>query len=158
MTYIALGNELTLGKFVIAYDFKWSDEGLDRTHIVSDVIPDTAYGYAVSKTRYIGHWVHLHYRVSDKINLAFIGMYEIEDWLNATNDALNTTGETHFRNAFGYIPVIEFYPFKDYNLRFFANYVARRYDYSDYATTRFGAKDYTTGRFCIGFVSPLGIF
>jgi hypothetical protein len=32
------------------------------------------------------------------------------------------------------------------------------YDYSNYAKERFGVKDYTTGRFCVGFVSPLGIF
>ena len=31
MNYIALGNQLKLGKFTIEYDFKWSMEDLDRT-------------------------------------------------------------------------------------------------------------------------------
>jgi hypothetical protein len=158
MNYIALGNELTLGKFVIAYDFKYSDEGLDRTHIISDIVPDNVYPYSVSNTLYIGHWVHIHYRVSDKINLALFGMWDIANWRNSNNDPLNTKGEEHIRDAYGYIPTFEYYPWKDYNMRFFVNWVGRSYVYSDYAKSRLGAFDYTTGRFCIGFVSPLGIF
>src|SRR6478735_7040266 len=38
MNYIALGNEFNFGKFRLIYDFKWSDEGLDRTSIVSETI------------------------------------------------------------------------------------------------------------------------
>jgi hypothetical protein len=62
------------------------------------------------------------------------------------------------RDAYGYIPTVEYYPFKDLNLRFYANWIGRVYKYSDYAKTRFGAKDYQTGRFSLGFVTPLGIF
>jgi len=62
------------------------------------------------------------------------------------------------REAWGFIPTIEYFPFKDLNLRFYANWVGRRYEYSDYSKSRFGAVDYNTGRFSIGFVSPLGIF
>ncbi len=40
MNYIALGNQLRLGKFTIEYDFKWSSEDLDRTGIVSSTVPD----------------------------------------------------------------------------------------------------------------------
>jgi hypothetical protein len=50
MNYIALGNQLTLKKFALAYDFQISDEGLDRTGIVSATIPDSLYPYAVKKT------------------------------------------------------------------------------------------------------------
>src|SRR5688572_13876593 len=64
MHYIALGTELTLGKFVIAYDYKWSDEDLDRTGIVSATVPDSLYPYALGNTLYTGHWVHAHYRVT----------------------------------------------------------------------------------------------
>lgn len=158
MNYIALGTELTLGKFVVAYDYQWSDEQLDRTHIVSDIVPDFLYPYALANTNYVGHWVHLHYRMSPKVNLALFGMLDIESWNNSNNDPENVTGETLIRNAYGIIPVIEYYPWQDLNLRFFANYVGRMYDYSDYATTRFGTPDYTTARINIGFISPLGIF
>ncbi len=158
MNYIALGTELTLNKFVIAYDFKYSKEELDRTHIISDVVPDAIYPYALANTLYIGHWVHLHYRLSPKVNLAFFGMMDIANWENSHNDPLNTSGEEHIRTALGYIPVFEYYPWSDLNLRFFANWVGRVYNYSDYAKSRMGAQDYSTGRFTVGFVTPLGIF
>jgi Phosphate-selective porin O and P len=156
MNYIALGTELTLGKFVVAYDYKWSDEQLDRTGIVSETVPDNLYPYALARTQYVGHWVHLHYRVSPKINLAFFGMLDLARWDDNDLDPQKNTD--NIRTAWGYIPVIEYYPWKNLNLRFYANWVGRVYDYSDYATSRFGAKDYNTGRFSLGFVTPLGIF
>lgn len=156
MNYIALGTELTLGKFVVAYDYKLSDEDLDRTSIVSETVPDSLYAYSLENTQYVGHWVHLHYRVSPKINLALFGMIDIANWKDNSLDPQKT--EDHIRTAYGYIPTIEYYPWKNLNLRFYANWVGRVYEYSDYAKTRFGASDYSTGRFCLGFVSPLGIF
>ncbi len=158
MMYVALGTELTLGKFVVAYDYKLSDEDLDRTSIISSTVPDNLYPYALQNCQYTGHWVHVHYRLSKKVNLSFMGMLDIADWNNADQDAQNLTGEKHIRDAWGYIPTFEFYPWDNYNLRFFVNYVAREYKYSDYAKSRFGAVDNTTGRFNIGFVCPVGIF
>jgi hypothetical protein len=155
MNYLALGTELTLGKLVVAYDYKWSNEDLDRTGIISGIVPDALYPYALQHTQYIGHWVHLHYRVSPKINLSLFGMYDVANWNDNTLDTQKTTD--HIRNAYGYVPTIEFYPWKDINVKFFANWVGRIYDYSDYAKQRFGAADYNTGRFSIGFSSPLGI-
>lgn len=156
MNYFAFGNELKLGKLTVEYDFKYSIEDLDRTGVVSQVIPDNLYPWAVNHTLYAGHWLHVHYRVSPKVNLALIGMAEIENWNDNTLDPFKTSN--HIRNAYGYIPTFEFYPYKNLNLRFFANWVGRAYKYSDYAISRFGASDYNTGRFSIGFVSPLGIF
>jgi hypothetical protein len=158
MHYIALGNQLKLGKFTVEYDYKWSDEDLDRTGLISDIVPDNLYPYALDNTMYVGHWLHLYYRMSPKINLAFVAMLDIADWKNSHNDPENITGEQHIRDAYGFIPTIEYYPFHDLNLRFYVNWVGRSYVYSDYAKTRFGVADYNTGRFAIGFVSPLGIF
>lgn len=155
MNYFALGNELTLGKFVIAYDYKLSNEQLDRTGVVSATVPDSLYAYALKNTEYVGHWVHLHYRINKKWNLSFFGMLDLARWKSDIDPGKNTN---NIRTAWGFIPTVEYYPFEDLNLRFFANYVGRIYDYSHYAEDRFGAKDYTTGRFCIGFVTPLGIF
>lgn len=85
-------------------------------------------------------------------------MLDIANWNNSFNDPNNVTGETHIRDAWGYIPAIEYFPWSDLNIKFFANYIGRNYKYSDYAKSSFGATDYTTGRFTIGFISPLGIF
>ncbi len=70
MNYIALGTEVTLGKFVLAYDYKWSNEQIDRTGIISETVPDDLYPYALAKTLYKSHWLHLHYRLNDKINFS----------------------------------------------------------------------------------------
>jgi hypothetical protein len=157
MNYIALGNQLKLGKFTVEYDFKWSKEDLDRTGIVSETVEGDLYPYALQNTVYIGHWLHLYYRVSPKINIALVGMMDIANWTDDL-DPQKPADEDNIRTAWGYIPTFEYYPFKDLNLRFYANWVGRIYNYSDYAKDRLDAVDYTTGRFAIGFVSPLGIF
>ena len=156
MNYLALGQELTLGKLVVAYDFKLSNEDLDRTGIVSATVPDSLYPWALEDTEYIGHWMHIHYRLNDKVNLSLIGMMDIANWQNNSLDPLKT--DNHIRTAWGYIPSVEYYPWKDLNLKFFANVVGRIYDYSDYASTRFGVSDYDTARISVGFIAPLGIF
>lgn len=158
MNYIALGNEFNFGKFRFIYDFKWSDEQLDRTTIVSETVPDNLYAYSLANTRYIGHWVNFRYIVSPKVHLTLVAMLDIAQWKNGTQDPLNTTGEENIRNAWGFIPAVEYYPWSDLNMKFFTNWVGRRYDYSKYSEDRFGAQDYTTGRFTVGFISPLGIF
>jgi hypothetical protein len=159
MSYMALGNEFNFSsKFRLIYDFKWSDEELDRTGIVSETIPNDLFAYAVTNTLYIGHWVNLRYVVTPKVHLTMVAMLDIANWKNSFNDPNNTTGEEHIRNAWGFIPAVEYYPWENLNMKFFANWVGRRYDYSDYAKSSLGAVDYTTGRFTIGFISPLGIF
>jgi hypothetical protein len=152
MHYIALGQQYAGKKFAIAYDFQLSDEGLDRTGIVSATIPDSLYDYAVKKTLYTSHWIKADYRVSKKINLSLVGYVDFAKW---RSDADPEKTSSDIRTAYGYIPTIEYYPFEKLNLRFFANWVGRIYNYSDYSKQRFGAKDYTTGRFQIGFVTPL---
>lgn len=157
MNYIALGNEFNFGKFRFIYDFKWSDEQLDRTGIVSQTVPDNIYPFALANTRYIGHWMNFRYRISPKVDLTLVAMLDIAQWKNGNQDPLNTTGEEHIRNAWGYIPAVEYYPWSDLNIKFFANWVGRVYKYSDYAKTRMNAVDYNTGRFTVGFISPLGV-
>jgi hypothetical protein len=164
MNYIALGNQLKIGKFTIEYDFKWSSEDLDRTGIVSNTVPDEFvidtttydYPYAMQDCLYTSHWMHIYYRPNPHINIAFIGMVDFAKWKGGSVDPDKNTDD--IRVAWGYIPTFEYYPFKDLNLRFYANYVGRIYNYSSYAETRLGAEDYNTGRFTIGFISPLAIF
>jgi hypothetical protein len=157
MNYIALGNEFNFNKFRFIYDFKWSDEQLDRTGIVSETVPDDIYAYALANTLYIGHWINVRYMITPKVHLTFVGMMDIADWKNSFNDPENTTGEEHIRTAWGYIPAVEYYPWSDLNIKFFANWVGRVYKYSDYAKDRFSVSDYNTGRFTVGFITPLGV-
>ncbi|HEX3167501.1 MAG TPA: porin [Chitinophagaceae bacterium] len=152
MDYIALGQQYVGKKLSIAYDFQYSDEGLDRTGIVSNTVPDALYPYAVEKTFYTSHWVKADYRISKKVNLSFVGYVDYAKWKDNIDPQKNSDD---IRTAYGYIPTIEYYPFEKLNLRFFANWVGRVYQYSDYSKKRFSVSDYNTGRFVIGFVTPL---
>lgn len=159
MNYIALGNEFNLGKFRFIYDFKWSDEALDRTGIVSETVPDNLYEFALANTQYTGHWANFQYKITPKVHLTAVVMLDIARWNNAVevDGANNPTNEKKIRDAWGFVPAVEYFPWDDLNIKFFANWIGRQYKYTDYAKTRFGASDYTTGRFTIGFISPLGI-
>lgn len=158
MNYIALGNEFIVSdKFSFIYDFKWSQEDLDRTTVVSETVPDGIYAYSLANTLYVGHWLHLRYKITPKVHFTFVGMLDVATWKNATEDVLNTEGETKIRDAWGYIPAVEYFPWSDLNLKFFANWVGRDYKYTDYAKDRFSATDNSTGRFTIGFITPLGV-
>ncbi len=95
-------------------------------------------------------------RLSRKVNVDFVVMYDIAKWTDTKLDPTKKTDD--IRTAWGYNPTIEYYPFNDLNLRFYANWVGRIYDYSDYATSRFKATDTQNGRFSIGIAAPLGIF
>jgi hypothetical protein len=158
MNYIALGNQLKMGKFTAEYDFKWSQEDLDRSGIISEQVNGSSdYAYAMENTVYIGHWLHLYYRVNPKINLALIGMADVANWKDEQGKSLPGYDE-HFRTAYGIIPTFEYFPFKDLNIKFYANFIGRSYVYSDFVKSTIDVHDYNTGRFAIGFVSPLGIF
>jgi hypothetical protein len=158
MNYIALGNEFNFGKFRFIYDFKFSDEELDRTSIVSETVRASGlFDYSVDNTVYIGHWINLRYQMTPKLALTFVGMLDVANWKSSYRDVSNTTGEEHIRDAWGFIPAVEYSPWSDLNIKFFANWIGRDYKYSDYAKTSLGAVDYTTGRFTVGFISPLGI-
>ncbi|MCT4621994.1 MAG: OprO/OprP family phosphate-selective porin [Schleiferiaceae bacterium] len=152
--YIALGNKFTSKKFDVSYDFKWSNEDLDRTGIISNTIPDNLYNYAVENCLYYSHWTRLEYRFTEGWQLCFDGFIDFADWLNDL-DPMKT--ENRIRTSYGFIPTIEYFPWEDLNFKFFFGYVGRVYDYSDYATSRFGAQDGNTGRIILGFMSPLQV-
>ena len=98
------------------------------------------------------HWLQINFRATEKWNLALVGMTSAAFWGNAPGKS----GYTKLRDAYGVIPSIEYYPFNDLNLRFFANYVGRFYEYSEYAkTNNMQITGNNTARFTIGFVSPL---
>lgn len=153
MFYLALGNMYNFKKGSITYDFKWSYEEVDRKGIISDLIPDNLYPYRAQNAEYREHWLQLQYRFAPKWNAALIGMVSQAFWKDNPD---NSPGKDDLlRTSWGVIPTIEFYPFKDLNLRFFATHVARMYRFSDYAKQRGGAENYNTGRFMLGFITPL---
>ncbi len=150
--YAAFGQQLNLKKLTIAYDFKISNEDLDRTGIISQEIPRDEYGYVLKNTLYSSHWMRIDYNFAPKWHICFDGFIDNANWMG-DEDPEKTTN--HIRTAFGYVPTIEYHPWDDVNLKFFAGYVGRIYNYSDYAKMRVDAKDYNTGRVMVGLISPL---
>ncbi len=154
--YIALGNLFQSGKWYVAYDYKISMEGLDRTGIISDEIPDNLYNYAVKNTRYQSHWTRITYKMTPKWHLSLDAFVDFADW-NDDLDPLKT--QKRFRTVYSYIPTLEFYPWENLNFKFFIGFVNRFYRYSDYAKNRPGLelKDYSTFRGMIGLITPLHV-
>ena len=110
--------------------------------------------------------LHVNYRFHPAWNLFAKGMYENEgvyktnsmDVFNASGDQVGITlKEGKYRTALGYIGGVEYYPFKDRNLHFFATYVGRNYLYTAKAK-RFGAEDYNTNAFQVGFIWQMPVF
>ena len=149
MHYFALGNKFKAKNFVLYYDFKYSDEGLDRTGVVSH-IASSEYPYAAQGALYVENWVRAEYLVAPKINLLLTVMNCNQSW---KDNPLNSSSK--LSTSYGLIPTIQYMPFKDFNIKFYVAYTARKYDYTDYAKNAFGVKDYTTGLLGFGFIAPL---
>lgn len=154
--YLALGQQVNLNNLTIAYDFKISNEDLDRTGIISQEIPRDDYGYVLRNTMYYSHWLQADWQFIPKWHACFVGMIDQANWQDNEDPTKNTD---RIRTAFGYIPTLEYHPYEDINLKFFVGYVGRVYRYSDYTKSKLGvdATDYTTGRLMFGLISPLNI-
>lgn len=150
MNYIALGNKFTANKLVIYYDFQYSNEGLDRLGIVSNII-SSQYPYAAQKAVYLENWVRAEYLVNPKINLLLTVMNSNHSW----KDNPDPNAKDKLSTSYGLIPTIQYMPFNDFNIKFYLAYTARKYDYTSYAENTFGVKDYSTGLLAVGFIAPL---
>ncbi|PSL46429.1 phosphate-selective porin O/P [Chitinophaga niastensis] len=148
MNYIALGNQLTLHNLRLQYDFKLSLENLDRKLIVSSFTPDKK---AVQGVRYMSHWLSADVRITNMVHLAFTGMVDFAYWDGNPDPNKNKK----LRTAWGYIPGVEVYPFKNLNLKVYANMVGRVYRYTDYAQTKLGMVNNDNYRFSVGVIAPL---
>lgn len=149
MKYTVLGNKLNLGNnFQIYYDFQYSEEGLDRTGIITRIV-DT--GVAVRDTRYIENWIRAEWLVAPQVNLLMTVMNSNHYW-DGNPDA---SVDHKLSTSYGLIPTIQYMPYKDLNLKFYLGYVYRKYDFTDYAKTAYGVSDYFTNRFSFGIIAPL---
>lgn len=176
MYYFALGNEFNFSEKVSAYfDWLYSIEGVDRKGIITDIIGqktpdgvDVSRAYKASKVDYMSFIFHLNYRFHPNWNIFGKLMYETAGvtkthdqafWTGADNAADNTVAlqDGKYRTAWGYIGGIEYYPFKDRNLHFFATYVGRNYKFTDKAKA-FGSENYSTNQLSVGFIWQMPVF
>ncbi|QGK73455.1 porin [Flavobacterium sp. SLB02] len=148
MNYIALGNKFKSNKLLLYYDFKYSAEDLDRRGIVQKLLK----GEEASKdVVYVENWLRAEYRVKPQVNLVLTLMNHNSYWNG--NPDVNACNKLF--TSYGLIPTVEYYPFKDLNLKFYLGYIARRYDYTSYAERVYGLKDANTGRLSFGIIAPI---
>jgi hypothetical protein len=152
MYYTALGNQFRSDNWLFQYDFKWSREDLDRSGIISTLIPDDMLPYAAQNVSYLEHWLRIVYSINHQWKVSTIGMVNTASW-NDVPDEMSRSNK--MRTAWGIIPSVEFYPIKNYNLKFFGSYVGRYFRYSDYATEALGAVNGSSARIMVGIASPL---
>ena len=166
MTYIALGNELALGKFGAFLDFMYSKEDIDRKGIITgmmkEVLPkdendESLLKYNASDAEYMSIVTKLNYRFKPNWNVFVKGMYETAS-LGKTNKVLGKTfADGKYRTSLGYLAGLEYYPMENSNLHFFLTYVGRKYNYTDMAK-KLDLADYDTNRVSVGFIYQLKMF
>ena len=152
--YFALGNELTLGKFNMYFDVMYSNDAIDRSGIMTEIVGEV-HGHNIFKTSYLSLVTKLNYRFAEKWNVFVKGMYETASVIDHTDPrAYPFIKNGKYRTSLGYLGGIEYYPMES-NLHFFLTYVGRHYMYEEIAV---GHKDYSTNRVSLGFIYQLPMF
>ena len=152
--YFALGNELTLGKFNMYFDVMYSNEAIDRSGIMTEIVGEV-HDHNIFKTSYLSLVTKLNYRFAEKWNVFVKGMYETASVIDHTDPrAYPFIKNGKYRTSLGYLGGIEYYPMES-NLHFFLTYVGRHYMYEEIAV---GHKDYSTNRVSVGFIYQLPMF
>ncbi|MBT2561368.1 hypothetical protein J7E50_11040 [Pedobacter sp. ISL-68] len=151
MYYTALGNQYRSKNWLVQYDFKWSSEQLDRTGVVSSLIPESLLGHAAQHVDYKEHWLRLVYSINQQWKVSTIGMVSTAHW----KDVPDVANSKRLRTAWGIIPSVEFYPIKNYNLKFFGAYVGRYLEYNAYSKSTYNQANSNSGKMTIGISSPL---
>ena len=147
MTYIALGNELSLGKFGMFLDFMYSKEDIDRKRIMTSMLGQDA---SLPGAEYMSIVTKLNYRFTPNWNVFVKGMYETA----SLDKKVGQFADGKYRTSLGYFAGLEYYPMENSNLHFFLTYVGRKYNY----TNKVDLQDYDTNRVSVGFIYQLQMF
>lgn len=152
MTYIALGNELSLGKFGMFLDFMYSKEDIDRKRIMTSMLGG---GASLPSAEYLSIVTKLNYRFKPNWNVFVKGMYETASLgKNIETEGGEEFEKGKYRTSLGYLAGLEYYPMENSNLHFFLTYVGRKYNY----TSKADLKDFDTNRVSVGFIYQLQMF
>ena len=147
MTYFALGNELSLGKFGMFLDFMYSKEDIDRKRIMTSMLGQDA---SLPGAEYMSIVTKLNYRFTPNWNVFVKGMYETA----SLDKKVGEFADGKYRTSLGYFAGLEYYPMENSNLHFFLTYVGRKYNY----TNKVDLQDYDTNRVSVGFIYQLQMF
>lgn len=165
--HFALGNDFNISdKVQMYFDWMYSIEDVDRKGIITNIVAPHGCDKNAAKTDIMSFILHANYRFHPKWNVFGKFMYENEGVYKTNkmtvyneNDK-ETTIELRkgkYRTALGYIGGVEYYPFKDRTLHFFATYIGRNYFYTAKAK-EFGATHQNTNSVQVGFIWHMPVF
>lgn len=127
---LMLGNKLNFSNFQIFLDYMYAYQGIDRLKYAG--IYTNVYGishhYPLRETSYNSFVCKAEYQPSDRWNLFAQGMVETA---RINPNAIPEHFYDNKRNSFGYFCGVEYLPFKDQDLRFFAAYIGRSFQYAE---------------------------
>lgn len=152
--YFALGNEFKLSDKVGGYfDWMYSREGVDRHKVMTNMLEGESPEKNVTNAEYMSFVLRLHYRFHPSWNLFAKAMYDSAG-IYKSHDNIE---KGNYCNTWSYVAGVEYYPFKDRNLHFFAAYMGRDHKYTSRAKA-FGNKDYATNTLSVGFIWQMPVF
>jgi hypothetical protein len=159
VTMLQLGNQLKLNKFTLQYDFKMSNDEIDRLGQVSNLVT-SQYAFRAQNVRYVEHWVRTEFFFAEKWSTTLIGMVSTDNWFDAPTDlpTVDVARTDKLRDSYSFTAALEHHIYKPQNLKLFVAYVGRYFNHTDYAKSQFGLTDFNTGQLMIGVVSPLVFF
>lgn len=152
---IALGNQFRIPNLTLQYDFKYSNEGLDNTGVVSSTLGNS-FSNRAKDVKYMENWLRAEYFFTPRWSTTIMGMSSSNYWDGNPDNSADKTD--HLTTEWSFSAALEYHLFKPYNVKLFAAYVGRYYNYTDYAQRQFNLTNYNTGQILIGIVSPLVLF
>lgn len=159
--YYAFGTQLNLDKLNMYVDVSYSEDQLDRSGIVSEIIQNDGFNSRILDTRYVSVVSRLNYKFHPKWNLFIKGGYETAavsksgHYSDSQGSEVNVV-KGQYRKTINYNGGIEYFPW-DSNFRFFATYMGRNIQYTEKAKA-YGVVNTNPQRAEIGFVYLLPIF
>lgn len=156
--YVAWGNQLALGNFTLQYDFKFSNQEIDRTGTVRRIIPTASLATTPENIRYMEHWVLARYFISPRWSLMVQGMVNTAYWYGNNLPSVGVERNPMLRNMWGVIGSVEYHPYNFYNVKIFAQYIGRYNTFTPYAREQFGISNFNTAQIRVGILSPLVLF
>lgn len=154
LTYFALGNQFNFSKQVYAFlDWAYTRQAVDRMGIITSMVNPNGHEFNTTKVDYMSAIMQVNYRFHPAWEVFVKGIYDSAG-VYKTHDGLE---KGNYRTSWAYLGGLEYFPFKDRTLHFFAAYIGRSYNFSDRAKA-FGNKDYYTNSFSIGFIWQMPLF
>lgn len=150
--YYALGTQLNLSRFSGFFDFMYSNENIDRTGIISSLVPADDLAVRALDACYMSLVLKLNYRIFPKLNVFAQGMYETAN-IQKENQIFE---KGNYQTSWSYFAGLEYYPMEE-NLHFFVNYIGRSFKYTSRAR-ELGASNHSPQRIELGLVYQLPVF